>query len=169
MPTNSSPLGFGLVATFCTAILPFPISGGAPTLRAITTVQPTLGLGTTPTTGALLPSTASGRTLLLADVIRRISTTRGTVPDINIPTKLGRYGIDLLDYVNADMRPQDTAQFAATVDGQIKQDQRIINSRTSATLSGNVLVVTINLVDGAGPFTLILAINLLTQNLALLS
>lgn len=167
---NTSPLGFGLLSTFCVTILPFPQPGALPPiLRAVTTVQPTLGFATNPATGTVIPSTGSGRTLLIADVIRRISTARGSVPDVNIPTTTGRYGIELLDYINADMTTAEIGQFSATVDAQIRLDERIANSRTSAVLAGSVLVVTINLVDGVGPFKLILAISTLTQNLQVLS
>lgn len=170
MATNTSPLGFGMLATFCNVVLPFPQPGtAAPIMRTVTTVQPTFGFATVPSTGATIPSTGSGRTLLLADVIRRISTAKGSVPDFNIPTKLGRYGIELLDYVNADMTAAEIGQFCASLDAQIRQDQRIANSRTTAALAGNVLVATINLVDGAGPFSLILAISTLTKNLQVLS
>ena len=170
MTTKSSPLGFGLIATYCAAVLPYPQPGTkAPTYVTVLDVQPSLGLATNPVTNAAIPSTASGRTLLIADVIRRISTTRGSLPDVNVPTQLGRYGIDLLDSVNADMTPDDIGHFAAAVDGQIKQDERVVNSRTSCVLSGYVMLVTIDLVDGAGPFKLILAINTLTQNVQVLS
>lgn len=169
MAANQSPFGFGMLATFCTAVLPYPQPGIAPPImRAVTGVQPTLGLATNPTTRALLPSSGSGRVLLIADVIRRISTSRGTLPDTKIPTTMGRYGIDLLDYVNADMTTSEIGQFSASVDAQIRQDERIINSRTSVVLAGNILIVTINIVDGIGPFRLIVSIDTLTNNLQLL-
>ena len=36
---STSPLGFGLLATYCTAVLPFPDGFGGSTLRAVTTVR----------------------------------------------------------------------------------------------------------------------------------
>lgn len=167
---STSPLGYGLLTTFCTAVLPFPQAGGAPPImRAITVVQPTFGLATDPSSGALLPDVASGRTLLAADVIRRLSTAIGTLPDTKIPTTMGRYGVDLLDSIAADMTTADIGQFCAQIDAQIKLEERIVNSRTTAVLAGNILLVNIALVDGSGPFQLVLAVNVLTQNLQVLS
>jgi hypothetical protein len=162
-------IGFGLLATICTAVLPFPQPGTAPpVMRAVTTVQPTLGFATD-SGGNVLPSTASERTLLTADIIRRINTARGTLPDTKIPTKLGRYGIDLLDYIAADMTPGDIGRLCSNIDEQIRQDERVARSRTTAVLSGFILLVTIALVDSQGPFKLVLTINALTSNTQVLS
>lgn len=161
-----NPLGFGLSCTYCTAVLPFPDG----TTRAVTCIQPPLGLGTDPASGALLPSSISGRPLLREAVLRRLSTPRGTLPDTKIPTTVGQYGIDILDYVNADMTPADIGRLSASVDAQARADERCRSSSTSAVLVGDsTLVTTISLVDGTGPFKLTLAINALTQNLQVLS
>lgn len=167
MTTQSpSPLGFGLSCTFCTVVLPFPDG----TTRAVTCIQLPLGKGTDPRTNAVLPSSTSGRAKLREDVLRRVSTPRGTLPDTKIPTTTAQYGIDILDYVNADMTPADIGRLSAAVDAQVRADERCRSSSTAAALVGDsTLVVPISIVDGAGPFKLTLAIDTLTANLQVLS
>ncbi len=166
---STSPLGFGLLVAYCTAVLPYPDGNGGSFPRAITTVQPTLGLGTDPRTGTLLPDAASGRQLLVGAVLSRISTARGTLPDSEIPTTLAQYGVDVLDAIAADFTGAAAAEFVSQIDGQIQQDERIRNSTTTATIAGDVLVVPMALVDGAGPFRLVVTIDTLTQDLSVLS
>jgi hypothetical protein len=161
----TSPLGFGLACTYCTVSLPFPDG----TTRLVTLVQPSFGLGTDPVTGAAIPEMVSGRTLLAHALIRRISCARGALPDVVIPTTKGQYGVDVLDLVNADMLPEDLGQLAASIDGQFRQDERVVTSQTTATLAGDMLVISSLVQDATGPFRLTIAINTLTQNLTLLS
>jgi hypothetical protein len=168
LPTNqpaTSPLGVGLACTYCSVTLPMP--GG--TTQIFTIVQPSFGMGTDPNTGYLIPETVSGRTLLIHALIRRISCKRGTLPDVVIPTNKGRYGVDVLDFANADMPDEDIGQMAAAIDDQFRQDERVVTSTTTATLSNNVLTITSLVQDATGPFRLTFAANLLTQNLTLLS
>ena len=168
--STSSPLGLGLACTFCNAVLPFPQPNGAPPIfKTISDVQPPLGLGTDPKTGAVLPSTVSGRVLLAQALVRRLSTSRGGLPDTKIPTTTGNYGLDLLDYVYADMTPEDVGMVAALVDAQCRQDERVISSNTTAALVGSLLVISINIVAGVGPFKLTLAIDVLVQDLSVLA
>lgn len=164
-----SPLGYGLSCTFCTVVLPFPDGSGGFVLRAVTTIQMPFGIGTSTTTGAVLPSNTSGRPLLVEAIIRRLSTVRGTLPDSAVPTTVAQYGIDLLDAIGADLDTQGAGELAAMVDSQIRQEERIVDSTTAPTLIGNLLILAINLIDGAGPFRLVLSIDLLTRNLQILS
>lgn len=166
---TSSPLGYGLAWGWCTAVLPFydPVVGS--TLRAVTAIQPALGLGTNTKTGALLPSTTAGRALLTEAVVRRISCTRGALPDVEIPTTLGNYGVDILDSVFGDFTTREAGELSARLDAQINLDERIVNSLSTATLAGEMLIVSINLVDGAGPFRLTLSIDTLSGDLSVLS
>lgn len=166
MTTNSAdPLGFGLSCTFCTVVLPWPDGSR----RAVTTIQFPFSTGTSPATGKLLPSVTSGRPLLAEAIIRRISTARGTLIDTKIPTTVGNYGIDIQDTVDADMTPEDIGQLSASIDAQIRQEERVIRSTTAAVLAGDVLLVPIQLVDGAGPFRLTLSVSTLNGNLQVLS
>ena len=165
---TTSPLGYGLSCTFCSCVLPMPGPGILPTQTVVVAIQPPMGLGTNPTSGATLPSAVSGRSALTEAILRRISTARGTLPDSKAPTTVGNYGIDVGDYVNADMSQSDCGRLAAAIDAQCRQDERVINSVTTATLAGDFLTIVIRLWDGAGPFKLTLAINVLVGNLQIL-
>jgi hypothetical protein len=164
-----SPLGTGLSCTFCTVTLPFPDGLGGVVQRAVTTIQFPFGVGTAPGSSAPLPSVTSGRPLLSEAIVRRWSTARGSLPDVNIPTTLGNYGIDILDSANADMTIAEAGALSADLDAQAQQEQRLVTSNTTATVLNNLLVIAANLVDGTGPFRLTIAINVINQNLQLLS
>ncbi len=157
---STSALGYGLSCTYCSAVLPYPGPGLTPTMVTVTAIQPPLGLGTL--NGKVLPSTVAGRQLLAEAIVRRISTARGTLPDTKAPTTTGNYGIDVLDSVDADMTASDAGKLAAAIDAQIRQDERVFYSQTTATLTSDTLTITITLVDGAGPFKLTLPISLVT-------
>lgn len=165
----SSVLGYGLFCTYCTVTLPMPDGS----TRTITTVQPTfgstLGPATDPKTGKVLPSDASGRQLLGGAIVCRLSTERNTLPDVHIPSTTTQYGIDLLDNADADMTLSDVAQLSASVDAQLRLDERIVTSTTSATLVSDTLLVSIAARDGTGPFKLVMAIDTLTQDLTVLA
>jgi len=166
---TSSPLGLGLLATYCTAVLPFPDGNGGTVMRAVTAVQPTLGLATDPRTGALLPSSAAGRQLLSGALLCRLSTPRGGLPDVNIPTVVGNFGLDLLDSVDSDLDSRSAGELSAQVDAQVGLDERVIGSVTAATVAGDTMVVPIVITDGNGPFRLTLAISALAADLTVLS
>lgn len=168
-PDPSSVLGYGLSATYCTMILPYVDDTGTIVMRAVTTIQPPLGVGTDPRSGAVLPSVVSGRPLLAEAILRRVSTVRGTLPDTAIPTTTASYGIDILDSANADLTEEEAGQLSASVDAQCRQDERIVSSTTAGALVGNVLILPIVLRDGSGPFRLTLGIDVLDANLSILS
>lgn len=169
MTTASSPLGSGLSCTFCTCLLPFPNPAGIlPVMVPVTTLQSPLGLGTSPGTSTVLPDVVSGRIALAESIVRRISTARGSLPDTRIPTTVGNYGMDVLDSIGADMNASDAGRLAASIDAQNRQDERVIRSSTTATITGSTLTIVIVLTDGTGPFKLTIGINLLTGNLQLL-
>lgn len=163
---STSPLGYGLSATFCTALLPFPGPGLTPTMVPITCIQPTLGLGKAPgvsdPSAPSLPDVVAGRQLLAEAVVRRINTARGTLPDTKAPTTTGNYGIDIQDMVDADMTASDAGKLAASIDAQIRQDERVFYTHTTATLANSTLTIVTTLVDGSGPFKLTLQISLVT-------
>lgn len=162
---SDSNLGFGLACSYCTVSLPDAQGNMVP----VTTIQPSFGIGRNPTTNALVPSTASGRTLLAQDLIRRFSTERGTLPDTNIPTIVGNYGVDLSDYIFADMTPADVGALSAAVDAQARQDERVVQSKASAVLAGDILLVPVNVVDGSGPFKLVFSLNTTNGDFSVLS
>ncbi len=166
MPDVVNPaLGLGLLCTYCTVVLPDALGN----LSAVTTVQPTFGVGTAANVRGALPSAASGRQLLTGAIVCRLSCTTGQLPDTQIPTTTGLYGIDLSDTVAADMTAADLGQFAASIDAQIRQDERCIQSRSTCVLAGDLMIITINLVDSTGPFKLTVSVDTLSKNLQLLS
>lgn len=165
MPTTS-PLGYGLSCLLCTCLLPYPSAALTPTMVAITTIQPPLGLGTAVgTTAPPLPDVVAGRQLLAEAIVRRLSTARGTLPDTAAPTTVGNYGIDIADNIDADMTASDCGRLAASIDAQCRQDERVFYSNTTATLANSILTIVVVLVDGAGPFKLTLAVSLVTSQL----
>jgi len=161
----ASPLGYGMLATYCTVSLPMPDGS----TRIVTTVQPTFGIATDPRTGQVLPSYASGRQLLAGAMVCRLSTERNTLPDVYIPTTTAQYGLDLLDNADADMTADEVGQLSASVDAQLQMDERIVTSTTFSVLASDTLLVPITARDGQGPFKLTLAIDTLNQNLSVLA
>ncbi len=164
-PGSSSPLGYCMALTYCSYPLPMP-DGSTYTFVQ---VQPTFGVATSPTTGATLPAMVSGRQCLAQATIRRLTCIRGGLPDPEIPTVLGNYGIDITDWIAADMSAIDVGQLSASADAQNQQDERVKSSQTAGTLVGDTLMLPILLTDGTGPFRLTLAIDVLTADLSVLS
>lgn len=164
-----SPLGYGLSCTYCSVSLPIPDGSGGTTSRTYTTIQPPLGIGTNVKTGATLSSCVPGRTKLAEDLIRRISCRRGGLIDTRIPTTTANYGINVLDYIGADMDAASIAQLTAAVDAQMSADERVVSSTTTGTLIDSTLILSITIVDGSGPFKLTLAIDLLVADLSVLA
>lgn len=166
-----SPLGYGLSCTYCTVVLPFPDGSGGTVQRAVTTIQPPLGIGTNPKTGRVLPSCTSGRPLLAESLIRRLSCRRGGLVDTKVPTTTAQYGIQLLDYIAADMGTGEVGQLSAAIDAQMTSpaEDRVISSTTSGALIGSTLIESITITDGQGPFRLTIAIDLLVQDFSVLS
>lgn len=170
-PAVNSPLGYGLSCTYCVVTLPIPQMAGPPVFLPIAAVQPPLGVGLS-ARGVVLPDVVSGRPLLAEAIVRRLSTSRGTLPDTAIPTTVGNYGLDILDYVYADMTTEGAGMLAALIDAQISQEERVVSSSTTVVLVGaplSTLLISINLVDGAGPFKLTLSIDVLNADLTVLS
>jgi len=111
--------------------------------------------------------TASGRAGLAEGIARRLTTYRGTLIDVEIPTTIGNYGTDITQWINEDFTARQIGMLSAAVDAECAKDERIVRSTTAATFTGGVLILAINIVDGAGPFALTLAVsNVTTQILA---
>lgn len=161
----NSRLGYGMACAYCTVALPDYLGTYSP----VTAIQPPLGLTATNAQGKAVASTASGRVLLAQDLIRRFSTPRGSLPDTAIPTVVGNYGIEINDYVYDDMTPDGLGALAAAIDAQAKQDERVVASKTSCSLAGNILLITINVTDGAGPFKLVFSLDTANGDFSVLS
>jgi len=95
----------------------------------------------------------SGRTVLIQSCIRRLITYRGTL--IYDPN----YGTDVRTFLNDDIDTRKLGQFGAAVDAEMRKDQRILRSNTTVSFVGGVLILSIGLVDQAGPFSLTLSIS----------
>lgn len=93
--------------------------------------------------------TVTGRELVAEALVRRLMTPRGRLmgdPD---------YGLDLRQYVNADMSPRDIASLRSAVVAECEKDERVASADTEATL------------DSVGVLTLTIAIELSEEAFAL--
>lgn len=97
-------------------------------------------------------SEIGGRTLLAQACIRRLITYRGTL--IDDPN----YGTDVRLYLNSDIDTRLLGQIASAVDAELEKDERVLRSRTTATFIGGILLLSVQLADQAGPFSLTLSV-----------
>jgi hypothetical protein len=99
--------------------------------------------------------TASGRTVVVEAIARRLTTPRGRL--------LGDedYGFDLTDYANDDVSPADIAWIGSQVEAECLKDERVSLANTTAVLgAGDILTVTVAIVLSDGDaFDLTLAVS----------
>ena len=96
----------------------------------------------------------SGRTGLAQAIARRLITPRGRL--IDDPN----YGFDLTGRVGNDLGPRDIAILESGIEAECLKDERVITADVTVVLgAGGILTVSIGLQDGAGPFTLVLAVS----------
>lgn len=102
----------------------------------------------------------TGFTVVAEALIRRLSTPRGRlIADPN-------YGLDLRQYINADMSPRDIAGLRAAVSAECAKDERVNAVRTLAVLDTvGVLTLTIEIDLGTESFTLVVAASDVTVEL----
>ena len=101
----------------------------------------------------------SGRLLLGQALSRRLMTPRGRLlEDAN-------YGFDLTQYVNSDLAPVDLAQIRAGIETECLKDERILGATANVQLINNVLIVNVILLDGVGPFPLVLSVTAVTTTI----
>lgn len=139
--------GSDLSCTLRAVALPFPDG----TTRVVTAVQPTLDM-----------AEVSGRTCLVEALVRRLTTFRGTLLDVVIPSTTANYGTDVSGWLNDDIDARGLAMLGSAVDAELRKDERVERVATTATLVANVLMLSIEVVDGDGPFTLVLAVTQVT-------
>lgn len=102
----------------------------------------------------------SGRLCLAQAIARRLTTPRGRLLDDP------NYGYDLTQFVNDDLAPADLAKIRAFAEAECLKDERVRGVTITLTLAATgVLVVTVALVDGDGPFTLVLSVTSVTATL----
>ncbi len=147
-------LGHDLSCTMRTVALVMPDGS----TQLVTAVQPSINM-----------SEVSGRRNLAEACVRRITTGRGTLIDVVIPSTTANYGTDVKVYQNADVTAKALAQIGAGVEAELKKDERIVRAPTVASFVGTwpdgVLMLDITIVDADGPFKLILAIGQVTTTI----
>ena len=145
MTTSPSAVNYGLDTSIAyrTVLLPFPDG----TSRLVTCEQPTIAM-----------NTISGRRRLAEDLVRRLWTTRGTLISEKVPSDTSNYGTCILDYVNDDIDTRKLAIMSSNVDAEYRKDPRVVRSTTTSQFLSGVLILNSNIVDGAGPFPLVLSV-----------
>jgi len=98
-------------------------------------------------------SEVDGRQGLSEALARRLVTKRGTL--IDDPN----YGFDVREFVNDDLDARELARIAASVDGEMLKDERVLRSSTTATLVGGALILVVNITDSRGPFRLVFSVS----------
>ncbi len=98
----------------------------------------------------------TGRLVLSQALVRRWSTPNGRLLDDP------HYGYSVLDEINDDLGPNETAQIGSKMDAEAIKDERVVSCVTSATFSNGVLTTTSTVQDGNGPFPLVLEITAVT-------
>lgn len=101
----------------------------------------------------------SGRLMLGQAIARRLYTPRGRLlEDAN-------YGFDLRAFIDADVAPVDLAQIKSGIETECTKDERILSATATLQFITGVLIVTIALQDGLGPFPLVLSVNNVTATI----
>jgi len=98
----------------------------------------------------------SGRLLLGQALSRRLSTPRGRLlEDAN-------YGYDLSQFLNDDLSGADLGEIRTGAEAECLKDERVFAATAAVTLVANVLIVSLVIQDGIGPFPLVLSISAVT-------
>lgn len=97
--------------------------------------------------------TVSGRRCLSEALARRLQTPLGRL--IDDPN----YGYDLTSELGDDLGPGDLARIASQAASECLKDERVIGCTGTATLAEGTMTVGLVVVDGKGPFRLVLAVS----------
>lgn len=102
-----------------------------------------------------------GRLGLAQSIARRLITPRGGL--IDDPN----YGFDLRVFLNGDTdgSKRTIAIMAQGIEAECLKDERVQRATATVTFVAGTLTVGINLVDGQGPFSLVLAISSVTASI----
>lgn len=103
----------------------------------------------------------SGRNGLAQSIARRLSTPRGRL--IDDPD----YGFSLPDFLNDDIAQDDLARIVGGIQAECLKDERVYSAQASFSSPDNsgVYISVIQLVDGAGPFKLVLSVGDVTVDI----
>jgi phage baseplate assembly protein W len=94
-----------------------------------------------------------GRRCLAQAIARRLITPRGGL--IDDPN----YGYDLTVFLNGDFDQATLARMNGQIVAECLKDERVVSAYAQVVVSGNVLIVTLSLTDGLGPFPLVLSVS----------
>ena len=104
-----------------------------------------------------LMTEVSGIQTLSEALYRRFITPRGA--NIYDPN----YGYDLQTLLNDDLSPVNLGPYTTSIQNECLKDQRVQNATAVLQLLSNgVLIVTITITSGLGPFTLVLSVTALS-------
>lgn len=100
-----------------------------------------------------------GRRCLAQAIARRLMTPRnGLIDDPN-------YGYDLTAFLNGDFDQAPLARMNGQIIAECLKDERVVAATSQVVVSGGVLIVTISLTDGLGPFPLVLSVSSVTVSI----
>lgn len=98
----------------------------------------------------------SGQANLAMAIVRRLSTTRGTLYyDLS-------YGFNLLEALNQSFTVTSLAALRSQIVAEVLKDQRVDTCRASVQTGQDTLTVVLEIVSADGPFDLVLGINALS-------
>jgi phage baseplate assembly protein W len=100
----------------------------------------------------------SGNLAVSQAIARRLQTPRGNL--IDDPN----YGTDLTAYLLDDITPGQLNAIQTAVNQECLKDQRVTAASSTVQLIGTVLIVSIALQAGAGPFSLVLSVSQVAAN-----
>jgi len=96
----------------------------------------------------------SGRTGLAQALYRRWTTDRGMLLDDS------NYGTNLVDYINDDITPNDIPAILAAAFAEARKDERVVDiTGTGELTSAGTLLLSFEVIDGAGPFALTVTVD----------
>jgi len=97
-----------------------------------------------------------GRVTLAQALVRRLQTPRGGL--IDDPN----YGFDVTQFINDDITQATITRMQGQITAEMLKDERVISAVTTVVFSGGMLIITISITDGVGPFPLVLAVSAVT-------
>ncbi len=106
----------------------------------------------------------AGQRLLAESIVRRLTTPRGSLPDLrSVDLRDRNYGLDLASYLNRGVTALEVRALASNVRSEVAKDDRLASVSVTVTPSptGSSLAVELRVTprdSRLGPFTLVLAV-----------
>lgn len=121
---------------------------------------PDFGSAWSCTTDLAMPASyASGFRVVAEAILRRWQTPRGGL--IDDPN----YGFDLSDFIGADLDRSVLANLAHNAGAEAEKDERVLSCQVSATLAGELLLISGTVETAEGPFALVVSVSAVTITL----